>query len=134
MIFREEIQESTNPSKTVASFIEFFNREDKDALNDIFDSPCVLIFGERTNVHMSYGDAVDFDSLRKTGWSYSKINSLELIYEDLETSMVNINFSRYDKDDNVILTASADYFLMNYDGVWKIKGGFTPANASTDQD
>ena len=57
-----------------------------------------------------------------------------MIYEDPETSMVNMSFSRYDKDDNVILTASADFFLMNYDGIWKIKGGFAPTNVSTGKD
>lgn len=38
------------------------------------------------------------------------------------------------KNDNVILTASADFFLMNGDGVWKIKGGFAPTNVSTGKD
>ena len=57
-----------------------------------------------------------------------------MIYEDPETSMVNMSFSRYDKNDNVILTASADFFLRNDDGVWKIKGGFAPTNVSTGKD
>ena len=130
MIFREEIQESTNPSKTVANFIEFFNREDKDALNDIFDSPCVLIFGERTNVHMSYGDAVDFDSLRKTGWSYSKINSLDIIHEDEEISVVKFNFSRLNDIDVVISSIDATHVLVFKENMWKIKTVFVSEELS----
>ena len=87
-----------------------------------------------TDVYESYGDSVDFDGLRRSGWSYSKVNSLELIYEDSETSMVNMNFSRYDEDDRVILTSSANYLLMNDDGVWKIKGGFAPTRISIGKD
>ena len=122
------------PTETMSIYIDNFNNADIDLLNETTASPFFWLSGPEKIVQEKYGDFIDFEELRKNGWSYSKINSLELIYEDLETSMVNINFSRYDKDDNVILTASADYFLMNYDGVWKIKGGFTPANASTDQD
>ena len=122
------------PTETISLYVDNFNNADIKLLNDTTASPFFWLRGTERNVYDSYGDSADFEGLRSDGWSYSKINSLELIYEDPETSMVNMNFSRYDKDDNVILTASADYFLMNYDGVWKIKGGFTPANASTGQD
>ena len=48
--------------------------------------------------------------------------------------MVNMNFSRYDEDDQIILTGSANYLLMNDDGVWKIKGGFASTKLNTGQD
>ena len=121
MISHKEAQESTNPSKTVASFIEFFNREDKDALNDIFDSPCVLIIGDITNVYKKYSDAIDFDSLRKTGWSYSKINSLDIIHEDEEISVVKFNFSRLNDIDVVISSIDATQVLVFKENMWKIK-------------
>ena len=63
-----------------------------------------------------------------------KIDSTDLIYEDPKTCMINWIFSRYDKDDNVTATQSVDYLLMNVDGVWKIKGAFTPTNFSTGQE
>ena len=125
---------SVTPTETISIYIDNFNNADIKLLNETTASPFFWLRGTERNVYDSYGDSVDFDGLRSDGWSYSKINSLELIYEDPETSMVNMNFSRYGGDDQVILTASANYFLINYDGIWKIKGGFASENISTGQD
>tara|TARA_B100001564_G_C20188262_1_gene467226 strand:+ start:59 stop:517 length:459 start_codon:yes stop_codon:yes gene_type:complete len=123
-----------NPTETISLYVDNFNNADIKLLNETTESPFFWLRGVETDVYESYGDSVDFDGLRRSGWSYSKVNSLELIYEDSETSMVNMNFSRYDEDDRVILTSSANYLLMNDDGVWKIKGGFAPSKISIGKD
>ena len=112
------------PTETVSLYVDSFNSADVTALNEITASPFFWLRGEDKNVYDKYGDSVDFQALQNNGWSYSKINSLELIYEDSDTSMVHMNFSRYGADDQVILTASANYLLINFDDNWKIKGGF----------
>ena len=123
-----------NPTETISLYVDNFNNADIKLLNETTESPFFWLRGVETDVYESYGDSIDFDGLRRSGWSYSKVNSLELIYEDLETSMVNMNFSRYDEDDRVILTGSANYLLINDDGVWKIKGGFAPTKISIGKD
>ena len=123
-----------NPTETISLYVDNFNNADINLLNETTESPFFWLRGVETDVYESYGDSIDFDGLRRSGWSYSKVNSLELIYEDLETSMVNMNFSRYDEDDRVILTGSANYLLINDDGVWKIKGGFAPTKISIGKD
>ena len=122
------------PTETVSLYVDSFNSADVTALNEITASPFFWLRGEDKNVYDKYGDSVDFQALENNGWSYSKINSLELIYEDSETSMVHMNFSRYGADDQVILTASANYLLLNYDNNWKIKGGFVPTKISIGKD
>ncbi len=81
-----------------------------------------------------YGDSVDFVRLRSKGWRYSKINSLELIYEDDKTAMVYMNFSRYNANDEVILTSEVNYLLVNNAYKWKIKGGFAPTKVTVGKD
>ena len=125
---------AVTPTETISLYVDNFNNADITLLNETTASPFFWLRGTERNVYDSYGDSVDFDRLRSDGWSYSKINSLELIYEDSETSMVNMNFSRYDEDDQIILTGSANYLLMNDDGVWKIKGGFAPTKISIGKD
>jgi hypothetical protein len=125
---------AVTPTETISLYVDNFNNADIKLLNETTASPFFWLRGTERNVYDSYGDSVDFDRLQSDGWSYSKINSLELIYEDAETSMVNMNFSRYGRDDQVILTASANYLLINYDGIWKIKGGFAPTKISTGKD
>ena len=122
------------PTETVSLYVDRFNSADVTALNEITASPFFWLRGEDKNVYDKYGDSVDFQALQNNGWSYSKINSLELIYEDSETSMVHMNFSRYGADDQVILTASANYLLMNYYNNWKIKGGFASTKISIGKD
>ena len=115
------IQENTSPSQTVTNFFEHFNNADEDALNCIFDSPCVFIIDNKTNVFDKYSDAVDFDNLRKNGWSYSKINTLEPVYEDNETAMVQFNFSRFDDRDHEISVIDAAHLMVRRGETWRIK-------------
>ena len=125
---------AVTPTETMSIYIDNFNNANIKLLNETSGSPFFWLRGAERDVYESYAGSVDFQGLRNTGWRYSKINSLELIYEDSETSLVNMNFSRYDQDDQVILTGSANYLLMNDDGVWKIKGGFEPTKINNGKD
>ena len=104
---------AVTPIQTVAQYVEDFNNADLDALNEGSGSPFFWLMGDEKNVYDKYGDSVDFVRLRSKGWSYSKINSLELIYEDDKTAMVYMNFSRYSANDEVILTSEVNYLLVN---------------------
>ena len=125
---------TVTPTQTMYVYMDHFNNEDMEALNEMLEPPFFFVRGTDRGVYDEYEDFVDFQGLRNSGWSYSKVNSFEMIYEDPKTSMINWSFSRYNKDGNVTLTASANYLLMNVNGVWKIKGAFTPTNFSTGQE
>jgi len=79
-----------------SKYFDFFNESDRDALNNAASSPFVLNIAGVTTSYEKYGDAADFDGLRKTGWSYSRIRKNQSIYEVDATKVVRINFeSRY---------------------------------------
>jgi len=122
------------PIQMVAQYVEDFNNTDLDALNEGSGSPFFWLMGDEKNVYDKYGDSVDFVRLRSKGWRYSKINSLELIYEDDKTAMVYMNFSRYNANDEVILTSEVNYLLVNNAYKWKIKGGFAPNKVTVGKD
>ena len=122
------------PIQTVAQYVEDFNNADLDALNESSGSPFFWLLGGEKNVYDKYEDSVDFVRLRSKGWRYSKINSLELIYEDDKTAMVYMNFSRYNADDEIILTSEVNYLLVNNAYKWKIKGGFAPTKVTVGKD
>ncbi|MDC3199986.1 hypothetical protein OAT92_05210 [Porticoccaceae bacterium] len=125
---------AVTPIQTVAQYVQDFNNADLDALNEGSGSPFFWLMGDEKNVYDKYGDSVDFVRLRSKGWSYSKINSLELIYEDDKTAMVYMNFSRYSANDEVILTSEVNYLLVNNAYKWKIKGGFAPNKVTVGKD
>ena len=57
-----------------------------------------------------------------------------MLYNDVDTSMVQVNFSRLDKDNEIILTGDVTYLLVNKDGNWKLKGGFSQNLATLGND
>ena len=90
--------------------------------------------GDDRDIYDHYEDSVDFEGLKRKGWSYSKINSLELVYEDDRTAIVYMSFSRYNVSDEIILTANVNYLLVNNSNQWKVKGGFAPNKVTTGKD
>ena len=125
---------NASPKEAVTEFFKNFNNEDILAINKNSDSPFIYIMGENTILEEKYSDAINFNGLKKDGWSYSKINTSTVLYNDDDTSMVQVNFSRVDKDNEVILTGDITYLLVNKDGNWKLKGGFSPNLATLGND
>ena len=119
-----------NPEEALYKYFELFNSADKGAINNASDSPFVFFIGSNKTVSEYYGDSVDFESLRKQGWAYSKINESELLYADELSAMVDINFSRLNDDEEVLSTTDATYLLVYKDDNWLLKAGFISSNLS----
>ena len=125
---------SAGPKEAVKEFFEDFNNEDILAINTNSDSPFIYIMGKNTVLEEKYSDAINFDGLKKEGWAYSEINKSNLLYDDNDTAMVQVNFSRLNSKDEIILTGDVTYLLVNKDGSWKLKGGFSSNLASLGND
>ena len=125
---------SAGPEEAVKEFFQDFNNEDILAINKNSDSPFIYIMGKNTVLEEKYSEVIIFNGLKKDGWSYSKINASKVLYNDGDTSMVQVNFSRLDKNNEIILTSDVTYLLVNKDGNWKLKGGFSPNLASLGND
>ena len=126
--------EALSPQRVVENFLEFFNNEDRASLNALWGSPIVFVRGGKPAVYSDYGDVVDFDGLKASGWSYSRFHKNELIYQDDISAMVLINLSRYNKDDVLISNADVVYLLIMRGGSWKLKGAFIDGNLTTGRD
>ena len=126
--------EELSPQQAVENYFEFFNNEDRASLNASSGNPFVFVIGGKPTAYPKYGDAVDFDGMKASGWSYSRIHKNELIYQDDLSAMVLINLSRYNKDDVPISTADVVYLLIMRGGSWKLKGGFVDGNLTTGRD
>ena len=120
-----EIVLKSTPEETITNYFDAFNSEDLAALDKTFDSPFVLLMGDERIVFKNYTDMVDFETIKASGWSHSKINNTNLLYEDSDTSMIHVNFSRYKEDDSVLTTHDFSYLLVADDVDWKIKAAFS---------
>ena len=126
--------EELSPQRVVENYFEFFNNEDRASLNGSSGNPFVFVIGGKPIAYPKYGDAVDFDGMKASGWSYSRIHKNELIYQDDISAMVDINFSRYDDSDMPISTTDVVYLLVMREGSWKVKGGFVDGNLTLGRD
>ena len=61
---------------------------------------------------------------------YSLNNESELLYADELSAMVDINFSRLNKDEEVLSATDATYLLVYKEGSWLLKAGFINSNLS----
>jgi hypothetical protein len=104
------------------------------ALNASSGEPFVFVIGGKPTAYSRYGDAVDFAGMKADGWSYSRINTNRLIYQDDATAMVDVNFSRYNAAGEPISTTDVVYFLVARGDEWKVKGGFVNGDLSLGRD
>ena len=81
--------------EVIRDYFEYFNNEDSASFNAPSWEPFVLVIGGKPTAYPKYGDAINFDGMKASGWSYARINKDRLIYEDRMTAMVDINFSRF---------------------------------------
>ena len=99
---------------------------DKDKLNQVSDSPFVFSIDGETTKSDRYGNLVNFEGLQKSGWTYSKLATARVIYQDDTTAMIDLTFKRHDKNDEVISSTDDIYVLVIKQNIWKLKAGFIP--------
>ena len=129
-VLSDHYAQQKSPIEAVEKYFDYFNNENKQALNEASDSPFIFSIGNKTTAHEKYSDSVDFDGLKAIGWAYSSINSADLVYKDDASAMVSINFSRYNTNDETISTTDVTYMLVFKDDMWKLKAGFVQGDLS----
>jgi hypothetical protein len=114
-------QEGMSPEQLMFQYVKMFNEENLPALQDIFHSPHVrLISGKLVKFEDKSIPVVDFESLKKTGWKHSKINSVKVLAESANSAMVELDFSRFDKHDKEFYRSTGFYVLTKNVGYWQI--------------
>ena len=93
--FNVNAGELSAPQIAIEKYFKYFNSKDKKALDAALDKPFIFNISGKVTRWDNYHDAVDFDGLEKSGWSYSRILKNELIYADDITAMVDVTFSRF---------------------------------------
>ena len=63
---------------------------------------------------------IDYEKFKKTGWAYSKINDIKVISESINTAVVVMDFSRFDKNHKQYLRTMMTYSLSKEKGYWQI--------------
>ena len=116
----ESLQDLT-PESFMHYYVRIFNEENLPALQRAYHFPHVKIRSGRM-VYFENSDrpAVDFDAIKRTGWRYSRIAYVRVLAENEKAAMVEMNFSRFDAQDQELLNQTSFYQLTKQQGFWQI--------------
>ena len=114
-------QDGMSPEDLMRYYIKVFNDENIPALEDVYAFPHVkLNNGKLTAVENKDTPVIDYVGLKKTPWKYSKLNHVKVLAEGANSALVELDFSRYDKDDKEFLRSTGFYVLTKNKGYWQI--------------
>ena len=114
-------QDGMNPEQLMRHYLKVFNEEDMKALEEVYHFPHVrLVSGQLTQFEDLSKPVVDFSALKKTGWHHSKVNQVKVLAEGANSAMVELDFSRFDKDDKEYYRSVGYYVLTKNKGYWQI--------------
>ena len=108
------------PEVFLQYFIEAFNDKNPSVLKTVFNEPLLRVTAGRITSYTRWNDYIDYQKIESTGWARSVINSSSVPFEDNESAVLKMNFSRLDNKDNLIVRSDVTYLLLKVKGAWKI--------------
>ena len=106
------------PNEAIKKYVLDFNS--KKELDESFQLPIMVLNNGKKGIHKKISTFIDYEGLKKTGWEYSFVNSMDTIAELNNTAIVQLNFSRLNKFDEKYLRANAFFTLIKEDRKWLI--------------
>jgi len=110
------------PLQAIEAYVDAFNSGVvNEQIEAIYTFPLVWVIDGSMKIHQAPPPSiVSYESLRKSGWAYSKANEIEILSKGQNTSVVRLDFSRYTEDHQEIVRTEAFYTMINDGGNWKI--------------
>ncbi len=114
-------QDKSTPEGLMHHYVKVFNEENLAALQDVYHFPHVkIVSGTLTRVDDPDTPVIDFADVKKTGWKYSKINSVKVLAEGSNAALVELDFSRFNAEGKEYLKQISFYNLTRNKGYWQI--------------
>ena len=114
-------QRNLSPDAFMKYYIKVFNEENIVEVQKCYHFPhSVVEDGQIIFNNKESEPVVNYETLKKTGWIYSKINDIKVISEGVNTAVVEMEFSRFDKNDKPYFRTKMTYSLSKEKGYWQI--------------
>ena len=114
-------QDNLSAEELIHYYVKVFNDENLAALQDVYYFPHTKqISGQLTIVKDKNTPVIDYEGLKKSGWRYSKINSVKVLAEGANAALVELNFSRFNAEDKEFLNQTGFYYLTKNSGYWQV--------------
>ena len=112
------------PTQLINRAFSYFNLKSNAQLNGLSSRPFFITVGTNTRLFDGYGDAINFDEIKKDGWVSTQINQMKLIYEEKQSALISVDFSRMNTSGIEYSTSLGQYLLVRDNSLWKLKGVF----------
>ena len=122
---------NNNPEKVIEDFFYHFNEMDINKINELWDLPITYFVGDEIISAKSYSEIVNYENLKKEGWAYSKINSIDPIVSQEDFAIYKTNFTRFNNQDIELISTDTNVTLIKRGDYWKLKIAIIPINIST---
>ena len=119
-IVEKLLAKEMEPEVFLQYFIEAFNDRNSSVLKTVFNEPLLRVTAGRVTSYTRWNEYIDYQKIESTGWARSVINSSSVPFEDNESAVLKMNFSRLDNQDNLIVRSDVTYLLLKVKGAWKI--------------
>ena len=129
LLFAKDVK--NNPEKVIEDFFYHFNEMDINKIDELLDLPITYFVGGEIIVAKSYSEVVNYENLKKEGWSYSKINSKDPIVSQEDFAIYKTNFTRFNNQDIELVSTDTNLTLIKRGDYWKLKIAIIPINIST---
>ena len=123
--------DNNDPERVIQDFFYHFNEMDINKINELWDLPITYFVGDEIIVANSYSGIVNYENLKKEGWSYSKINSIDPIVLQKDFAIYKTNFTRFNDQDIELISTDTNITLIKRGNFWKLKIAIIPINIST---
>ena len=123
-VFKRMSDLEETPTQFINRAFSYFNQESSKQLNGLSSSPFFITVGTNTRLFDGYGDAINFNEIKKDGWVSTQINQMKLIYEENQSALISVDFSRMNSSGIEYSATLGQYLLVRHDNLWKLKGAF----------
>ena len=114
-------QSNLSPEGFMKYYVKVVNEENIVEVQKCYHFPhSVIENGQIINNDKENVPVIDYEIFKKTGWAYSKINDIKVISESINTAVVVMDFSRFDKNHKQYLRTMMTYSLSKEKGYWQI--------------
>jgi len=107
-----------------ADYIEDFINNDFDGMVSHFQAPTMVRFLDESTVLETTEIIKDFfrdmKSTIQEGYAYTKVDKIEVKKATNSIYFADVNFSRYNRNDELLMAGHTVYFFNNQGGPWRM--------------
>ena len=117
-----------SPETFIKRYFQEFNSMivDSDPESTFVFPAAIINEGKIRYIRNASEGVFDYEAIKATGWSYSKISKVTVLSEEKKSSLVKVNFTRNNEKDEVLSINSVFYALTKTKDGWRVISAIIP--------